>query len=76
MHVQESNIHIYACNKSSVHIYKYNNLSIQIYTCKTQLDLTRVRLNSRLNSCLVRLIPFIPVPFRLFKPFFPVFLTV
>ena len=49
------------------------NLSIQIYPYKTELDLPRVRLNSRLNSCLARLIQFISVPFRLFRPFFPFF---
>ena len=43
------------------------NLSIQIYPFKTELDLPRVRLNSRLNSCLARLMLFISVPFR---PFF------
>ena len=46
------------------------NLSIQIYPYKTKLDLPRVRLNSRLNSCLARLIQFISVPFRPFRPFF------
>ena len=49
------------------------NLSIQIYPYKTELDLPRVRLNGRLNSRLARLMLFISVPFRLFKPFFPVF---
>ena len=49
------------------------NLSIQIYPYKTELDLPRVRLNSRLNSYLARLIQFISVPFRLFRPFFPFF---
>ena len=49
------------------------NLSIQIYLYKTELDLPRIRLNSRLNSCLARLILFISVPFRPFRPFFPVF---
>ena len=43
------------------------NLSIQIYPYKTELDLPRVRLNGRLNSCLARLMMFISVPFR---PFF------
>ena len=43
------------------------NLSIQIYPYKTELDLPRVRLNSRFNSCLARLMLFISVPFR---PFF------
>ena len=47
------------------------NLSIQIYPYETELDLPRVRLNGRLNSCLARLMLFISVPFR---PFFPVFL--
>ena len=46
------------------------NLSIQIYPHKTKLDLPRVRLNGRLNSCLARLMLFISVPFR---PFFPIF---
>ena len=53
------------------------NLNIQIYPYKTELDLPRVRLNSRLNSCLARLnsclarlMLFISVPFRLFFPFF------
>jgi len=32
------------------------NLSIQIYPYKTELDLSRIRLNGRLNSCLARLI--------------------
>ena len=45
------------------------NLSIQIYSYKTELDLPRVRLNGRLDSCLARLILFISVPFRLFRPF-------
>jgi hypothetical protein len=73
-------IYIYACEKNQIYIFMHVtnqvyifiniiNLSIQIYTCKTQLDLPRVRL----NSCLARLIPFIPVPFRPFRPFFPVF---
>ena len=43
------------------------NLSIQIYPYKTELDLSRVRLNDRLNNCLARLMLFISVPFR---PFF------
>ena len=43
------------------------NLSIQIYPYKTKLDLPRVRLNSCLNSCLVRLMLFISI---LFRPFF------
>ena len=46
------------------------NLSLQIYPYKTELDLPRVRLNSRLNSCLARLIMFISVPFRLFFSIF------
>ena len=46
------------------------NLSIQIYPYKTELDLPRVRLNSRLNNCLARLMLFISVPFRPFFPFF------
>ena len=46
------------------------NLSIQIYPYKIELDLPRVRLNGRLNSCLVRLMLFISV---LFRPFFPFF---
>ena len=46
------------------------NLSIQIYPHKTKLDLPRVRLNGRLNSCLARLMLFISVPFRPFFPFF------
>ena len=41
------------------------NLSIQIYPYKTELDLAR----ARLNSCLARLMLFISVPFRPFKPF-------
>ena len=41
------------------------NLSIQIYLYKTELDLPRVRL----NSCLARLMLFISVPFRPFRPF-------
>jgi len=45
-------------------------LSIQIYQYKTELDLPRVRLNGRLNSCLARLMLFISVPFRPFFPFF------
>ena len=49
------------------------NLSIQIYPYKTELDLPRVRLNSRLNNCLARLMLFISVPFRPFRPFFPFF---
>ena len=49
------------------------NLSIQIYPYKTELDLPRVRLSSRLNNCLARLILFISVPFRPFRPFFPFF---
>ena len=49
------------------------NLSIQIYPYKTELDLPRVRLNSRLNSCLANLMLFISVPFRSFRPFFPFF---
>ena len=49
------------------------NLSIQIYPYKTKLDLPRVRLNGRLNSCLARLMLFIFVPFRPFRPFFPIF---
>ena len=46
------------------------NLSIQIYPYKTELDLPRVRLNNRLNSCLARLMLFISVPFRPFRPLF------
>ena len=46
------------------------NLSIQIYPYKTELDLPRVRLNNRLNSCLAHLILFISVPFRPFRPIF------
>ena len=46
------------------------NLSVQIYPYKTELDLPRVRLNGRLNSCLARLMLFISVPFRPFRPFF------
>ena len=46
------------------------NLSIQIYPYKTELDLSRIRLNSSLNSCLARLMLFISVPFRPFRPFF------
>ena len=49
------------------------NLSIQIYPYKTELDLPRVRLNGRLNSCLAHLMLFISVPFRPFRPFFPFF---
>ena len=49
------------------------NLSIQIYPYKIELDLPRVHLNSRLNSCLARLILFISVPFRPFRPFSPFF---
>ena len=45
------------------------NLSIQIYPYETELDLPRVRLNSRLNSCLARLMLFISVPFRLLDRF-------
>ena len=45
------------------------NLSIQIYPYKTELDLPRVRLNSRLNNCLARLMLFIFVPFSPFRPF-------
>ena len=45
------------------------NLSIQIYPYKTKLDLPRVRLNGRLNSCLARLMLFISG----FRPFFPFF---
>ena len=69
---KKPNIDIYACNISSVHIYKYNKL-IQIYPYKTELDLSRVRLNGCLNSCLARLMLFISVPFRPFRPFFPFF---
>ena len=43
------------------------NLSIQIYPYKTELDLPRVRLNDRLNSCLAHLMLFISI---LFRPFF------
>ena len=46
------------------------NLSIQIYPYKTELDLPRVRLNGRLNSCLARLMLFISIPFRPFFSFF------
>ena len=46
------------------------NLSIQIYPYKTELDLPRVGLNSRLNNCLARLMLFISVSFRPFRPFF------
>ena len=46
------------------------NLSIQIYPYKTELDLPRVRLNGRLNSCLARLMLFISVPFSPFFLFF------
>ena len=46
------------------------NLSIQIYPYKTELDLPRVRLNSRLNNCLARLIQFISIPFRPLRLFF------
>ena len=46
------------------------NLSIQIYPYKTELDLPRVRLNDRLNSCLARSMLFISVPFRPFFSFF------
>ena len=46
------------------------NLSIQIYPYKTELDLSRVRLNNRLNSCLAHLILFISVLFRPLRPFF------
>ena len=70
---KEPNIDIYACNISNVHIYKYNNLSIRIYPYKTELDLPRVRLDSRLNNRLAHLMLFISVPFRPFMPFFPVF---
>ena len=49
------------------------NLSIQIYPYKTELDLPRVCLNSRLNSCLAHLMLFISVPFRPFRPFFLIF---
>ena len=49
------------------------NLSIQIYPYKTGLDLPRVHLNSRLNSCLARLMLFISVPFRPFRPFLKFF---
>ena len=49
------------------------NLSIQIYPYKTELDLHRVRLNNRLNSCLARLMLFISVPFRPFRLFFHFF---
>jgi hypothetical protein len=37
------------------------NLSIQIYACKTQLDLSGVRLNNHLSSRLGRLKPFTSV---------------
>ena len=37
------------------------NLSIQIYPYKTELDLPRVCLNGRLNSCLARLMMFTTV---------------
>ena len=46
------------------------NLSIQIYPYKTELDLSHVRLNSRLKSCLAPLMLFISIPFRPFRPFF------
>ena len=49
------------------------NLSMEIYPYKTELDLPRVRLNSRLNNCLARLIKFISVSFRPFRPFSPFF---
>ena len=49
------------------------NLSIRIYPYKIELDLPRVRLNGRLNSCLARLMLFISVPFRPFRSFFPFF---
>ena len=49
------------------------NLSIQIYPYKTELDLPRVHLNNRLNSCLARLMLFISIPFKPFRPFFPFF---
>ena len=57
------------------------NLSIQIYPYKTELDLPRVRLNGRLNSCLARLMLFISIPFRPFRHFFyrtyyPIFIHV
>ena len=49
------------------------NLSIQIYPYKTELDLPRVRLNGRLNSCLARLMLFISISFRPFRPFLTFF---
>jgi hypothetical protein len=55
--LEESNIHIYACNKSSVYIYKYNKFKYTNYWCKIQLDLPGVCLNVRLNSRLARLYP-------------------
>ena len=74
----------YACKKNQIYIFMHVtyqvyifiniiNLSIQIYPYKTKLDLPRVRLNSRLNSCLARLMLFISVPFRPFRPFFSFF---
>ena len=71
---KKNQINIFLHVTNQVYIFmNIINLSIQIYPYKTELDLPRVRLNDRLNSCLARLMLFISVPF---KPFFPVFLTV
>ena len=70
MHVKKPNIDIYAGNISSVHIYKYNKLKYTNLSIQNRTDLLRIRLNNRLNSCLARLMLFISVPFRPFRPFF------
>ena len=67
---KEPNIDIYACNISSVHIYKYNklkytNLSIQNWTRFTSCSPKRP-----FKCRLARLMLFISVPFRPFRPFF------
>ena len=77
-------IYIYACEKNQIEIFMHVtyqvytfiniiNLSIQIDPYKTELDLPRICLNGHLNSCLARLMPFISVPFRPFRSFFPFF---
>ena len=71
--LNESNIHIYACNKSILHIYKYNKFKYTNCWYKIQLDSPSVCLNGRLNSRLACLILFRTVPFRPFRPFFPFF---
>ena len=72
--IWKNQIYIFMHVKNQVYIFiNIINLSIQNNAYKTQLDLARFRLNNSLNNCFAHLIPFISVPFRLFRPFFFVF---